>query len=160
VNEFAIAHESASLEIHRQTFMANGRPGYRTVRTRSPKERSHSRFQLQRAERLGDVVVGPGIQQGHLLLVCVAGRENEDHRVGSFSDFGADGYSGHVRQAEVEHDQRRLLERGEMQSFDAGSRLDYFGEVFRERVRDRSADLGFIVDYESGLTSHSIMIAP
>ena len=44
----------------------------------APQHRAHAREQLLDVERLGHVVVGPGVERGDLVLLSVAGGEHHD----------------------------------------------------------------------------------
>ena len=71
----------------------------------APDQRPQAGQQLLDAERLGQVVVRPGVDALHLLLPGVAGGEDQDrHRVAGGAPAAQDREPVQPRQAEVEHD--------------------------------------------------------
>ena len=61
--------------------------------------------QLVRIEGLGDIVVGPQIQCGHLFLFLVAGGDDEDGDMAPTAQLFQHLESVHVRQTQVQQDQ-------------------------------------------------------
>ena len=59
--------------------------------------------QFLNAERLGDVVVGPGIERLHLGAFLIPDGENEDRCFGVLADRAADIDAAHVRHHQVCH---------------------------------------------------------
>ena len=65
------------------------------------------------AERLGDVVVGAGVERVHLVLAAGPAGQHDDRDVGPAAQAADDVDAVHVGQAEVEHDQVRVLAGGQ-----------------------------------------------
>jgi hypothetical protein len=65
--------------------------------------------QLVHAERLGHVVVGAGVERGHLLGLLAPGGQHDDRDGGPAADAVNDVGSVHVGQAEVQDDDVRAL---------------------------------------------------
>ena len=67
-------------------------------------QRSQAGQQFFHMERLGQVVVGTGVDAGHLLVPAVArGEDQHRHRAAACPPFAQHGDAIHLRQAEVEH---------------------------------------------------------
>ena len=74
---------------------------------RAPEERPDPGAQLGQAERLGDVVVGAGLERRDLVVLGVPGGQDEDRRRGVASNAAdQDGAIG-IGQAQVEQDHVR-----------------------------------------------------
>ena len=71
------------------------------------EHRSHACDQLLRAERLRHVVVGAGLQPGHLVAFVDPRRQHDDGNVGMLAQRARDVEAMHVGQTEVEDDQVR-----------------------------------------------------
>src|SRR5664280_522542 len=102
--------------------------------------------QLVDAERLGHVVVGPGVQRLHLVLAAAAPGQHDDRHAGPAAQLADDREAIHVRQPEVEDDDvRRLRGRGgERLGAGAGSGHRVLAGV--QVHSQRPQDLRFVVD--------------
>ena len=106
--------------------------------------------QLGRAKRLDQVIVGTGIECGHLVDFGRAGGKNDDGNVRPGPQVADQVDAIAIRQAEVEHDQVRL----------PGADLDQttshrIGLENRQLLRfqgqfDEATNLGFILDNDHG----------
>ena len=68
-------------------------------------QRPQARDHLLHMERLGDVIIGPGIEAGDLLVPLVAGGENENGRIAPvIAPAAQHGDAVDLRQAEIEDD--------------------------------------------------------
>ena len=61
--------------------------------------------QFVRAEGLGEVVVGAGVEGLDLIALVAAGGDDKDGDLGPLADAAEDGHAVHVGQAEVEDDE-------------------------------------------------------
>ncbi|MFN7977625.1 MAG: hypothetical protein U0P30_05770 [Vicinamibacterales bacterium] len=92
------------------------------------QRRPHARRQLTRAERLGDVVVGAGVEAGHAIALGRARREHDDRHGGGGRTLAQD--AAHLeaveyRQVQVEdHEIGRLFCRRLQRGVTAAHRLD------------------------------------
>ena len=104
--------------------------------------------ELEHAERLGDVVVGAGIEEVDFLMLGVSRRQHDDRHRGPLANLAAHVHAGHVGQTEIEHDEvgprrRRRLDPGRpVRRF-----LDPGGDVV-ERVANSATNLRLVVDDE------------
>ncbi len=95
--------------------------GKRLVGQRGPDAAQHgadTRHQLGRRERLGDVVVGAGVEAAHAIALLTARRQHDDRQVGGgglAAQLPANLDPRHQRQHPVEQDEigRVVLHRGE-----------------------------------------------
>lgn len=67
----------------------------------------HAGEKFAHAERLGEVVVGPGVQRADLVRVLAADRQDQDRCLGPLAKAPGDLDAVLVRQAEIEDDQIR-----------------------------------------------------
>ena len=68
-------------------------------------QRPHPRQHLLDMERLGDVVVGAGVDAGHLVAPAVAGGQDQHRHLAAVAPPALDDADAvHLRQADVEHD--------------------------------------------------------
>ena len=80
--------------------------GVGEVAVRAPQERLDPAHQLAQPERLGQVVVGAELQADDLVDLVVAGRQDEDRRLGAGrAEPAQDLEAVDARQADVEHDE-------------------------------------------------------
>ena len=87
-------------EVRRGDARLFGRRG-RDAAERGPQARE----ELAHAERLGDVVVGTGVERGDLVALRLARREDDDGHVGPAAEAGDHVEAGDVGEAEVEDDE-------------------------------------------------------
>ena len=82
-------------------------------RRRSAQRRAEPGEELVHAERLGDVVVGAGVEGGDLVGLAFAHREHDDRHVGPAAQAADHLDAVDAGQAEVEDDEVGVLARGE-----------------------------------------------
>ena len=88
-----------------------------------PGERSQAGEQLAEIERLGQVVVGAGIEAGDSLLHRVERGEHQNgHLIPALSNGATDDDPALSREQDVENDRVVLVRRGERQGLRAGAR--------------------------------------
>ncbi len=118
-------------------------------RRRDAAERgAEAREELAHAERLGDVVVGAGVERRDLLALRLARGEDDDGHVGPAAEAGDHVEPGDVGESEVEDDEVGPVSGRELERDLAGAgRVDVVAA--RAEVRDeRAQDLRFVVDDE------------
>jgi hypothetical protein len=97
-----VAEHLAAVEVHDQV----GDPHLAGHgRVDAPQVRAHARQQLLDRERLDQVVVGAGVEAGHLVVDRVLGRQDDDRRVARLADAPRDLEAVQHGQHEVEHDE-------------------------------------------------------
>ena len=69
------------------------------------KDGVDARDQLTDRERLGDVVVGAGIERGHLVLFGIAHRKNDHRNVRAGTDGTAGFQASHAGHVHIQNDQ-------------------------------------------------------
>src|SRR6185437_7890486 len=104
--------------------------------------------QLEHAERLRDVIVGASVEQVHLFVLRMTSRKHDDRHSRRAPDVPAHVDPGHVWKAEVEnHEVWSAADR----RVDPGVAIGCFGDLaahLGERVANRPADLGLVVDHQ------------
>src|SRR5262249_13793661 len=112
------------------------------------QDRAHAGEQLLGAERLGDVVVGTGVEGAHLLVLVPDRRQHDDRQLAPAADLRRDRGAIAVGKDQIENDRvgrpdgdrvQRLLLRGGLLHAVPGVREDH---------PQAANDLGLIVDDE------------
>ncbi|MNX66144.1 hypothetical protein D3C86_972290 [compost metagenome] len=117
---------------------------------RLAQQRTNPRQEFLDAERLGHVVIGAAIQGLDFLPFTGAHGEHQHRHRRPLAKIAQYLLAVHVRQAEVEHQQVRLVQRGLRQSFTAGTRLQHFVALGSEADAQEFADLRFVVNDQNG----------
>ena len=73
------------------------------LRTAPAQHHTQARQQFPAAERLGQVIVRPGIQGSHLLVLPVPGRQNQNGNLRPFPELRQHFQSGNVRKSQVQN---------------------------------------------------------
>ena len=113
-----------------------------------PEERPDPGRQLAQAERLGDVVVGAELQPDDLVELGVLGRQHDDRHARLGADDAADLDARQLREHQVQEDEVRSLGPEHGQGLAAVGRGDDPESVGLERVDERLAEGGLVVDDE------------
>ena len=130
----------------------------------APQRGSEAREELVHAERLGDVVVGAGVEGRDLVALGFADGEDDDRHGGPAAQAADHFDAVDSGEAEVEDDEVGVLPGG-----DRERRLAGLGEVdvvaaCAEVGRERAQDLGLVVDDEdarhSAARSRATMVSP
>ncbi len=114
----------------------------------------HARHQLSRAERLHEVVVGPGDEPGDALVLAGLGCEHDDGHVRAAADLLAHLFAGEVGEHEVEHDEVGLVALGERQPFAAVDGGEHVEPVLLQVGAHDLAHRLLVVDDHDLLLSH------
>jgi hypothetical protein len=117
------------------------------------------REQLLDAERLGHVVVGPGIE-GRDLVAFLTDRGKHDHRrLGPGTELARHLGAVAVGEDEIEdHRLGRICSRGNQRLVRTRSGVDRVARAAQRRA-DRAQDLRFVVDDEDALPAHAVSSA-
>jgi hypothetical protein len=121
-------------------------PGRRLGRRGAPHRRAHPGQQLVHAERLGQVIVGPGVERFHLVRGVGPAGQHDDRRGSPAAQPADHVHAVHVGQSQVEDDQVRRVGGGQRQRLRPG-----LGRVHRVLPRpqvdpQRPQDLRLIVN--------------
>ena len=95
---FAVPEHPESLAVDDQV-AAHDRLARRRRRLDAPQRRADAGQQLLGAERLGDVVVGAGVERAHLVAFGAARREHQDRHARRLAHAAADLDAVDIRQA-------------------------------------------------------------
>ena len=110
------------------------------------EDRADARNELARIERLRQVVVGADLESDDLVDVLVARGQHQDRHVGVLADALADLDPVDVGKHQVEHDQRRILGRGQCERLRAvRGRLDDVARVLQVERNERG-DRALVLD--------------
>ena len=113
-----------------------------------------ARQQFRRAERLGDVIVGAGVERGHFILLGIAHRQHDDRDLGAGADGAARLQAAHPRHVHVEQNQVEAVRANGIQRLLAGARFVKFIAVPGQRGAQHAADLRLIVDHQNAAGTH------
>ena len=113
----------------------------RCCRCAAAQRSPQAREQLLHVERLGDVVIGSGVEGGDLVAAVVAGREDEDRHGGPAAEAADHVDATDPGKSEVEDDDVRMVSRGQEKRLLPGRRdVDVVAtgpQVDRHRPQDR-----------------------
>ena len=88
-----------------------GRNGRAQVHVADPQRCPNTGQKLRRAKGLGDVIVGPKIQCGYLVLFIRSGRQDDNGDHAAAADNADKLLSVHIRQPQIQHHQIRYMRR-------------------------------------------------
>ena len=111
-----------------------------------PERHAEPGEQLADAERLGDVVVGAGVERRDLVRLLAARREHDDRHGGPFAQPPDHLEAVEVGQAEVQDDDVGLSRLGFAEPLRARRRLEQSIAVARERGAQEAPDLRLVLD--------------
>jgi len=112
----------------------------------APEGHAHPRQQLAHAERLAHVIVGAGVERGHLVGFLSSRREHEDGHLRPLAQPPDHLEPIHVGQAQIQDDQVRLTRLGGLQALLRGDRLDEAITVTPERGPEKASNLRLVLD--------------
>ncbi|MNZ72442.1 hypothetical protein D3C78_908210 [compost metagenome] len=113
-------------------------------------ERAHTGENLFDMERLGDVVIGAGVDARHLVAPAVAGGEDENrHGLAGRTPFFDDGNAIQLRQADIENDRVIGLGIAEIMPFLAVKCLIDNITGFFQRVGQLPIEIGIVLNNEN-----------
>jgi hypothetical protein len=160
----------ARIDVDRQLVPAIGRGALgRRLDVQAPQHRAHACHELEVIERLGDIVVGAGLETAHLVdRLIPRGQHDHGHRAEG-ADLAQDAVAVHVGQPDVEQDEVGPLLLDQRQRLGSGSRLDdlHVAPLQLESEPNGAADLGVVVDEEklhdrppAGMTRWKVLPRP
>ena len=117
-------------------------------RRRPPDGGAQPGQQLVHAERLGDVVVGAGVEGGHLVGLALADRQHDDRDVRPTAQAADDLDAVDAGEADVEHDDVGMLLGREHQRLFAGRRQHHLVVARLQVGRHGPQDLRLVVDHQ------------
>src|ERR1700722_1659340 len=120
----------------------------RLGRLPAPQQPLHPGDELGVAERLGEVVVGAAAQPAHLLRLQAVPGEDEDGNVAQVADPLEHRPAVHLRQADVEDHETRLVSVEGAQAFSSGVGLGHLEPAPVEHGLDAERDIGVVLDDE------------
>ena len=120
--------------------------------SRPPQDRIYPRDQFARAERFGHIVVAADFEPEDAIDFLVAGRQEQDRRIGGLADLAADLQPVHLGHADVEHDEVVDIAVEAGQRLPAVLRNGNRHAALLEREADDVADMGVVVDDENGMS--------
>ncbi len=100
------------------------------------------------AERLGQVVIGAGVEGGDFLRFAVAHGENEHGKLAPLAEAAEDLEAGHVGEAEIEDDGVGAEDGGFVEAEGAGGGFAHTVTGGFEGEAKEAADLNLVVDDE------------
>ena len=106
------------------------------------------------AERLGDVVIGTQFQAVDALGRGGLGGQHHDRGGAGGADLAGDVLAGHIRQAQVQHDQVRTRLPGQGDGLGTGTGGDDTQPVMFEVAAQQVADLAFVLHHQHGRGHH------
>ena len=112
----------------------------------APQGRSQTRHQLVHAERLGDVVVGTGVERGDLVGLGVADGEHDDRYGAPAAQTADDVDTVDPRKPEVEHHHVGMVVRREVERVLAVGRKVDVVPACPQVDPERAQDLRLVVD--------------
>jgi hypothetical protein len=123
-----------------------------------PKDRADPDGELPEAERLGEVVVRPDREPGHLVRLFGLRGQHQDGGPSVALDPLADLEAVHPGEHQVEHDQVGLVLAGGLDRFGTIGRDDDPVALALEPGSDRLGDRFLVVDDQHGLLAHRPMV--
>ncbi|MNS40845.1 hypothetical protein D3C72_731770 [compost metagenome] len=136
-------------EVHRQRAEGQRRL-LRLAHRCLTQQRTYPRQKLLNAEGLGHVVIGAAIQRFDFLPFAGTYRKHQHRHRRPLAEFAQNLLTVHVRQAEVEHQQIRFVQRSLGQPLGAGAGLQHFVALGSKADAQEFADLRFVVDDQNG----------
>ena len=121
---------------------------------RSAQLGSGTSLKLDCAERLGDVIIRPDVEQLHLFLIGMARRKNDDRRRRRFPDLTANIDAANIGKSEIENDQCRLLCGSDFQAFPTGRSFHHAGDFALEGAPDDASNLRLVVNHQREIVLH------
>jgi len=119
------------------------------------QQRPHPRHQFLRAEWLGHVVIGAGIQRPHFLVLARAHGQHDHRHLAPLPQLRQHLVAFHVRQADIQDHQIHVLAGGHVQAFLARGGLAHLVALSAQADVQEPADLGFIVDHQHARGWHA-----
>src|SRR5579859_454308 len=117
-------------------------------RAHAAKVGPYARQQLIHTERLGNVVVGAGIERLNFTLLFLADREHDDRHLRTLADRATQLDSGHMRHREISHEEVGNPVHGQIQrALPVGGCLHLIA-LGLQRSLENARNLRFIVDNE------------
>src|SRR5690606_2120842 len=110
------------------------------------QECANACHQFLDTERLGHVVVGPCVQQGHLFVLAGAYRQHDDGHARPLPQFLEHVFPVHIRQPQVQDDEVGPFAGQQRQALSACSRQQGRVALRPQADVDELADLGFVID--------------
>src|SRR5262249_4381366 len=123
---------------------------------------AHTGAQFPEAERLGDVIIGPGIEPGDAVRFRRARRQHDDRnflRLGASPHDAADFFAAHDRDVEIEDDQVGWTTGDRTEGFITTAH-DFDRSVAGsfEGVFDEAGDVVLVFDDEYPRSSHGLQV--
>ena len=116
------------------------------ARVGAPQRGLQARDELARAERLGHVVVGAGLQRAHLLVLLADRAQHQDRHLRPLAQRARDVDAVAVGQHEVDDRGRRRAQRGRVQRLLGRRRLEHLEARVAQDDLQRPQDLRLVVD--------------
>ncbi|KAG0771531.1 hypothetical protein G6F22_016394 [Rhizopus arrhizus] len=154
-HRLAIQRHFTAHQVHVQVAVVEHRRGAVTGYAAGAQQRPYPRHQFLRAERLGDIVIGAGIQRPHLLGLAGAHGQHDHRHLAPLPQLFKHLVAFHVRQADIQDHQVHVLAGGQLQAFLAGGRLPHLVALRAQADVQEPADLGFIVDHQHARGRHA-----
>ncbi|RMS17587.1 hypothetical protein ALP75_205531 [Pseudomonas syringae pv. actinidiae] len=145
----AIEQHSAIGQIHRQRAEPQGRLGLVAAR-HLPEQCPDPGQKFLNAERLGHVIVGPGVQRLDFLHLAGAHREHQYRHGGPLAKLAQHLLTVHVRQPQVQHQQVRFVQCRLSQPLRSGRGLQHLVALRDQADAQELANLRFVVDHQNG----------
>jgi hypothetical protein len=118
---------------------------------RPAQQRVQARHQLAQVERLGQIVVGAGLQTGDPVVDGVAGREHADRDVvAERAQCGHHGHAVEFGHLDVENQRVVILAREQPQRLLPGRRDPDVEPRMAQSARHRGSDVRIVVDHQDG----------
>src|SRR6266849_4427246 len=133
-------------EIH--LHVATAEYGIGTLRLAVSQRSAQPCQQLAGAERLGYVIIRPGVQSSYLICLAVANRQNKDRQSSPLPQTLEHLKAFHVREAEVQQDDVRPTLRCLEHSVLPGGRVSDTIAVSFQRDTKQTANLRLVIDHE------------
>ena len=115
--------------------------------------------QLGHAERLGQVVVGPGIESVHLVVLAAPGGQDDDRHLRPLAHPGDDLHAVHVGKTEIEDDEIGHPGQHVGQSHPPRLGLDHFVPVVGEGRLQEAPDGTVVLDDEDARRGGVLLVA-
>lgn len=157
-------HQTAALHAARAAVerqFADGQFGLNGIFGNLAQTRPYAGLQFFDAERLGDVVVGAGIEQADFGAHRTFGRQNNNWRLEALgAQLLANGQARHVGQAKIEqHDVKLFGGRLAQTAGTALGRVDVIGRIAQRFIQGQGdSGLVFYDQYASDVVHHSFII--
>ena len=112
--------------------------------------RPHASEELVHAERLGDEIVGAGVERGDLVPLGAAGGEDDDRHTRPLAQPAHDVEAIHPRESEIEDDDVGVVDGGQFEGLLTGAGEQHVVAAGREVGVQRPLDGRLVVDDQHG----------